>query len=66
VHVHNIPYEYSELELAVLRKYSQPTTVFSLMIFDGCILYCGMMMEASGIEAWEDAGVLLADTIYSD
>lgn len=62
----HISHERSELELAALARYSLPITNFSLMIFDGCILYCGLMFKASSIEAWEEAGLLISETMYPD
>ncbi|KAI9231088.1 MAG: hypothetical protein BYD32DRAFT_456402 [Podila humilis] len=52
-----VPLERSELELAALGRHSLPTTDFSLMVFDACLVYCGLMVKASGIEAsWSAYG----------
>ncbi|KAF9084001.1 hypothetical protein BGX27_003952 [Mortierella sp. AM989] len=56
----------SELEIAALGRLSLPKTDFSLMLFDVGIVYGGLMFKACGLLAWEDAGLLLVDTLYSD
>ncbi|KAG0289106.1 hypothetical protein BGZ96_007247 [Linnemannia gamsii] len=58
--------ERSELEMTALCRHSLPTTDFSLMLYDVGIVYGGLMFKASGLQAWEDAGLLLVDTLFPD
>ncbi|KAF7722079.1 hypothetical protein EC973_003728 [Apophysomyces ossiformis] len=58
--------ERSELELNALARYSLPNTDFSLMIYDVAVVYGGLMLKACGMQDWEDAGLLLVDTLYPD
>ncbi|KAG0372083.1 hypothetical protein BGX24_000752, partial [Mortierella sp. AD032] len=62
----HVPHKPRERELAALQRHSLPTTDFSLMVYYVCILYCGLVFKASGLKAWEDAGVLVVDTLYTD
>ncbi|KAG9319257.1 hypothetical protein KVV02_007985 [Mortierella alpina] len=62
----HVPHAPCEQELAALRRYSLPTTDFSLMVYYVCLVYCGLMFKASGLEAWEGAGLLVVDTLYTD
>ncbi|KAF9952972.1 hypothetical protein BGZ72_005786 [Mortierella alpina] len=58
--------ERSALEMAALGRYSLPTTDFSLMLYDGGVVYSGLMLKAAGLQAWEDAGMLVIETLYTD
>lgn len=58
--------ERSEKEMTALRRYSLPTTDFLLMLYDVGVVYGGLMFKASGLHAWEDAAMLLIDTLYPD
>ncbi|KAF9431561.1 hypothetical protein BGZ76_000146 [Entomortierella beljakovae] len=58
--------ERSELEMVALDRYFLPKTDFSLMLYDVGIVYGGLMFKACGLQAWEDAGLLLIDTLYPD
>ncbi|KAF7720710.1 hypothetical protein EC973_006310 [Apophysomyces ossiformis] len=58
--------ERSELEINALDRHSLPNTEFSLMIYDVAVVYGGLMLKASGLQAWEDAALLLIDTLYPD
>lgn len=51
--------------MAALGRHSLPTTDFS-MLYDVGVVYGGLMFKAAGLEAWEDAGLLLVDTLYPD
>ncbi|KAH7032471.1 hypothetical protein BKA57DRAFT_497405 [Linnemannia elongata] len=62
----HLPHIPCERELAALRRHSLPTTDFSLMVYYVCLIYCGLMFKASGLEAWEGAGLLVVDTLYTD
>ncbi|KAF9121109.1 hypothetical protein BGX30_002776, partial [Mortierella sp. GBA39] len=58
--------ERSELEVTALGRYSLLKTDFSLMLYDVGIVYGGLVFKACGLQAWEDAGLLLVDTLYPD
>ncbi|KAG0081778.1 hypothetical protein BGZ90_004823, partial [Linnemannia elongata] len=36
------------------------------MLYDGGVVYGGLMFKAFGVETWEKAGLLLVDTLYPD
>ncbi|KAF7724043.1 hypothetical protein EC973_001419 [Apophysomyces ossiformis] len=58
--------ERSELEINALNRYSLPNTDFSLMLYDVALVYGGLMLKPCGLQAWEDAGLLVVDTLYPD
>ncbi|KAF9952464.1 hypothetical protein BGZ72_006276 [Mortierella alpina] len=58
--------ERSELEMDALRRHSLPSTDFSFMLYDSSVLYGGLVLKASGLQAWEDAALLIVDTLYPD
>ncbi|OAQ29332.1 hypothetical protein K457DRAFT_126054 [Linnemannia elongata AG-77] len=58
--------ERSDLELTTLSRHSMLNTDFSLMLYDVGVVYGGLMFQASGLEDWEGAGVLLVDILYPD
>ncbi|KAF9926881.1 hypothetical protein BGZ67_007898 [Mortierella alpina] len=58
--------ERSELELTAIARHALLNTDFSLMLYDVGVVYGGLMIKASGLDAWEDVGVLLVDTLFSD
>ncbi|KAF9274093.1 hypothetical protein BGZ68_000939 [Mortierella alpina] len=62
----HVPHTPCERALAALQRHSLPTTDFSLMVYYICLGYCGLMFKASGLEAWEDAGMLVVDYLYPD
>ncbi|KAG0070754.1 hypothetical protein BGZ89_012580 [Linnemannia elongata] len=55
-----------DLELTALNRHSLLNTDYSLMLYDVGVVYGGLMLKAFGVEAWEDAGLLLVDALYSD
>ncbi|KAF9948310.1 hypothetical protein BGZ72_009767 [Mortierella alpina] len=56
----------SELELNALDRHSLLNTDYSLMLYDVGVVYAGLMIKASGLEAWENAGLLVVDILYPD
>ncbi|KAF9952209.1 hypothetical protein BGZ70_000693 [Mortierella alpina] len=58
--------ERSELELDALDRHSLLNTDYSLMLYDVGVVYGGLSYKVSGVEAWEETGVLLVDTLYPD
>ncbi|KAF9273706.1 hypothetical protein BGZ74_004668, partial [Mortierella antarctica] len=52
--------------MAAFRRYSLPPTDFSFMLYDVAVVYGGLMLKACGLQAWEDAGLLMVDALYPD